>query len=458
MATLKYMIDDAVFGVNLLDLLSSKHIDEKENHFLSLAKGKGRLKSPSASWSNITKRDTMTMKESVKEYIASSGNDVSKAFMNLTEKDAQILLSKFTETTMIEKTELTRLFKELNKPRKELNGKSHHEDRMILFAKKVVGLDKLLSKKHLPHLTLAEAETIFLNAASGTRRQRKWYDVDKRFLANGIQKIRENFQNLLYGKDELDKRFDKTISNLDQVSTDLASTLLHLIDPTVYTIWNKPIPKGLEMIGRPLPKIRKENDGRRYERLIGIIRDIADEYGFKRLDIVDSLIYLIDKGTLKIRKTRTPKPKQRMKTKPKVKPPKKGGIPEKVRVETSAYKRDEKIVKYVKDAEYWTCQVCDLPIISPMGKYYCEAHHIQPLNKGGADDASNVLCLCPNHHAEMHNGLFYIEPHSKRLIYHNKEHEYHGTNLSESRNPEAEFHHTGVKYLQYHRDLIFRKK
>jgi hypothetical protein len=37
------------------------------------------------------------------------------------------------------------------------------------------------------------------------------------------------------------------------------------------------------------------------------------------------------------------------------------------------------------------------------GSYYAEAHHIQPLGQpdNGADIIGNILCVCPNHHAEL---------------------------------------------------------
>jgi len=452
LAILNYMIEENVFGKSLLELLGSKHIDKIRPHFLAIARG--RLKSPFASWNMVIKKDKKNMMTTVKEYITLTGKDVSTSFSNLTKKGAEHLISRYTETTMIGSSELARLHKELQKPRKELNGESYADYRKDRFATRYAELPSLLSKRHIPNLTLTEAQTIFEKATSGERQHRERFM--KLFIANGIDKIRVHFYDLLYGTNRLDERFDDTIANLSQVNTDLSSTLLHLIDPTKYPIWNAPVTKALEMIGRPLIKIGKESKGRQYERLIGICEDIANELNIQQLDVVDSLLYLIWEGSLRIKEP--PQLKQKPRVGVKVRPPLKGGIPEKIRVQTSAYQRNESIVRAVKDAEYWTCQVCGQPIISPLGKYYCEAHHIQPLNEGGKDDASNVLCLCPNHHAEMHNGLFYIEPRSKQIVYHDIEHIDHGKDLCESRNPECEFHHVSAKYLRYHCDNIFGKK
>lgn len=38
-----------------------------------------------------------------------------------------------------------------------------------------------------------------------------------------------------------------------------------------------------------------------------------------------------------------------------------------------------------------------------------EIHHIIPVSKGGADDESNLILLCPNHHKQADLGLIDIE-------------------------------------------------
>ncbi|MFC1936002.1 HNH endonuclease, partial [Chloroflexota bacterium] len=47
----------------------------------------------------------------------------------------------------------------------------------------------------------------------------------------------------------------------------------------------------------------------------------------------------------------------------------------------------------------YRCQVCGTRLEGPAGPY-AEAAHIRPLGRphNGPDMASNVLCLCPNHH------------------------------------------------------------
>ena len=42
-------------------------------------------------------------------------------------------------------------------------------------------------------------------------------------------------------------------------------------------------------------------------------------------------------------------------------------------------------------------------------------HHILPKSKGGKDDYSNYIGLCPNHHARVHSDLEYLKRVIKRI-------------------------------------------
>lgn len=63
--------------------------------------------------------------------------------------------------------------------------------------------------------------------------------------------------------------------------------------------------------------------------------------------------------------------------------------------------RDTTLARQIKLLHRDECQLCGLALqISPT-KTYSEAHHIIPLGAphNGPDQASNVIVLCPNHHA-----------------------------------------------------------
>ncbi len=62
-----------------------------------------------------------------------------------------------------------------------------------------------------------------------------------------------------------------------------------------------------------------------------------------------------------------------------------------------------KLKKLYKDK----CQVCGLQIKKNDGTFYSEVHHIKPLGgtHNGSDDESNMIVLCPNHHAMFDLGI-----------------------------------------------------
>lgn len=57
-----------------------------------------------------------------------------------------------------------------------------------------------------------------------------------------------------------------------------------------------------------------------------------------------------------------------------------------------------------------TCQVCDVQLTLPVG-LYAEGAHIRALGRphDGPDTPDNVLCLCPNHHAQFDLGGIYVD-------------------------------------------------
>jgi putative restriction endonuclease len=67
--------------------------------------------------------------------------------------------------------------------------------------------------------------------------------------------------------------------------------------------------------------------------------------------------------------------------------------------------RDGKVATEVKSLYDSTCQICGVRLAIADG-VYAEGAHIVPLGGSfaGADHISNVLCLCPNHHAMFDHG------------------------------------------------------
>lgn len=85
-------------------------------------------------------------------------------------------------------------------------------------------------------------------------------------------------------------------------------------------------------------------------------------------------------------------------------------LPERVNVLSSKIIRNQSIVKKVKELNNNTCQVCWEYLEGVNGPISVGAH-IKPLGgiHNGPDILSNLLCLCPNHHALFDSYGFYID-------------------------------------------------
>lgn len=74
---------------------------------------------------------------------------------------------------------------------------------------------------------------------------------------------------------------------------------------------------------------------------------------------------------------------------------------------TSRIIRDTSLSRRIKHLHNHECQLCGHTILLPDGTRYAEAHHIQPLGAPhhGPDTGENLVCVCPNHHAELDFGV-----------------------------------------------------
>lgn len=107
------------------------------------------------------------------------------------------------------------------------------------------------------------------------------------------------------------------------------------------------------------------------------------------------------------------------------------------RVACSVYRvlRDTELARRVKRLHDYRCQICGHSIQLPDGSYYAEAHHIQPLGipHNGPDVTENILCVCPNHHAELDYAVIDLIPSQLRA---------------------AVGHTIGAQYVRYHTEVI----
>lgn len=111
------------------------------------------------------------------------------------------------------------------------------------------------------------------------------------------------------------------------------------------------------------------------------------------------------------------------------------------RIQTTTYRilRDTELARRIKRLHKYKCQICGLTIRLPDGSHYAEAHHIRPLGSphSGPDIVGNVLCLCPNHHAELDIGASQITLSRLRI---------------------RDGHTIDPKYIEYHNSVICTRK
>lgn len=83
---------------------------------------------------------------------------------------------------------------------------------------------------------------------------------------------------------------------------------------------------------------------------------------------------------------------------------------ERIQITSNRIKRDINLANKIKKLYDNRCQVCGLALKTNIGTY-SEAAHIKPLGQphNGPDIASNILCLCPNHHKMFDYGGFSID-------------------------------------------------
>ena len=110
------------------------------------------------------------------------------------------------------------------------------------------------------------------------------------------------------------------------------------------------------------------------------------------------------------------------------------GGPTRVMVHDYRILRDTAIAAKAKNIYNYRCQICPAILQAPSGARYAESHHIKPIGfpHNGPDILENVLCLCPNCHAQLDYGIIPIDVrrlnihtshqiHKDFILYHNQE-------------------------------------
>ena len=82
--------------------------------------------------------------------------------------------------------------------------------------------------------------------------------------------------------------------------------------------------------------------------------------------------------------------------------------PDRRQVLLSRIQRNRLHAQTLRDQYEGRCQICEWAPRESFREDLCEGHHINWLSRGGHDEISNMVLLCPNHHRAVHklNAIF----------------------------------------------------
>jgi 5-methylcytosine-specific restriction protein A len=70
--------------------------------------------------------------------------------------------------------------------------------------------------------------------------------------------------------------------------------------------------------------------------------------------------------------------------------------------ETVDITRARRHVEWLQKTYCGQCQICLFDPRARYGRRLCHGHHVQWLSRGGEDEIENMVLVCPNHHAAVH--------------------------------------------------------
>lgn len=130
-----------------------------------------------------------------------------------------------------------------------------------------------------------------------------------------------------------------------------------------------------------------------------------------------------------------------------------GESPSRRQVVVNRIIRDSALSRFLKALYQSQCQICTRSFGLPNGGKYAESHHLRPLGKthAGIDKETNMMVLCPNHHAMMDFGVIAVHPEKLILQSINKSSWEHNSPVQLMR------HRIEREFLEYHLSSIFNK-
>lgn len=153
---------------------------------------------------------------------------------------------------------------------------------------------KTLGKEKLVNLSEFELGEIISKLWATGMWTNKEYLLQKLISDNGLEKIRRELTNLLYGEGEFEERFDRFMKNVKGLGPASVTEILCSFNPREYGIWNDKARKALKHLGfeKELPLNKYYISGKEYQRFNAVAKAIAEE--LKRAGFSDADLLLVD--------------------------------------------------------------------------------------------------------------------------------------------------------------------
>lgn len=141
-----------------------------------------------------------------------------------------------------------------------------------------------------------------------------WYFDNRLIIPNGLDKIKKELKNMLYGSEDIATRYDSFKNNVKGFGPSSLTEILHFIFPNKYCLWNEK-PKTV------LPFLRLEilpekffkygfTTGTEYlhiVRALSVVKDELNDFGIKDFIDIDLLFWHIFDDIIPKRKVDVPK-------------------------------------------------------------------------------------------------------------------------------------------------------
>lgn len=166
------------------------------------------------------------------------------------------------------------------------------EERPLLFK-------RLLSEEHIRDLTEDDFGSIIKSLWASVIWRNKEYLINKILKDNGIQKLRQELKELLYGARPLNERYDRFRGSIKGLGGSSITEILVFTFPDKYCLWNEKARRVMPLLQledllpvRIAPSIINGDQYARCNEVFELIRQELSVHGIEKPDFLDVDLFL----------------------------------------------------------------------------------------------------------------------------------------------------------------------